>query len=71
MIERNFTPGRPAKYQVKGSTAVTLARKHGLELPVAKLVDRRFADLVDHGDGDLDHSAVIRELRRHNHLPID
>ena len=29
-----------------------------------------FAELVEHGDGDLDHSAIIRELHRHNGLPL-
>jgi hypothetical protein len=26
--------------------------------------------MVEHGDGDLDHSALIRELRRRNGLPV-
>jgi 3-hydroxyisobutyrate dehydrogenase-like beta-hydroxyacid dehydrogenase len=70
MIERDFKPGGPAKHQVKDTgTAVALARKLGLELPVAALADRLFADLVAHGDGELDHSALIRELRRRNRLP--
>lgn len=71
MIARDFKPGGPAKYQVKDtSTALALARGLGLELPVATLVDRLFAELVEHGDGDLDHSAIIRELHRHNGLPL-
>jgi 3-hydroxyisobutyrate dehydrogenase-like beta-hydroxyacid dehydrogenase len=71
MIARDFEPGGPAKYQVKDTgTALALARRLGLELPVATLVDRLFAELVEHGDGDLDHSAIIRELRRHNGLPL-
>lgn len=70
MIANDFRPGGPAKHQLKDtSTAVALARELGLALPVSALVDRLFADLVAHGDGDLDHSAVIRELRRHNGLP--
>jgi 3-hydroxyisobutyrate dehydrogenase-like beta-hydroxyacid dehydrogenase len=65
MIDGNFVPGGPAKYQVKDtSTALALSRSIGLELPILGLVDRLFADLVSHGDGDLDHSAIIRELRR-------
>lgn len=70
MITGDFRPGGPAKHQLKDTgTAVALARAIGLDLPVAELVDRLFADLVAHGDGDLDHSAIIRELRRHNTLP--
>jgi 3-hydroxyisobutyrate dehydrogenase-like beta-hydroxyacid dehydrogenase len=65
MIDGNFVAGGPAKYQVKDtSTALALSRSIGLELPLLGLVDRLFADMVSHGDGDLDHSAVLRELRR-------
>jgi 3-hydroxyisobutyrate dehydrogenase-like beta-hydroxyacid dehydrogenase len=71
MIANDFRPGGPAKHQLKDTaTALALAGTLGLELPVSALVDRLFAELVEHGDGDLDHSAVIRELRRHNGLPV-
>lgn len=67
MVEGNFVPGGPAKYQVKDTgTALALASTLGLTLPVAVEVDRLFRSLVDHGDGDLDHSAAIQELRRMN-----
>jgi 3-hydroxyisobutyrate dehydrogenase-like beta-hydroxyacid dehydrogenase len=67
MVEGDFQPGGPAKYQVKDtSTALSLARAHGLTLPVAENVDRLFQAMVDNGDGDLDHSAVILELERMN-----
>jgi 3-hydroxyisobutyrate dehydrogenase-like beta-hydroxyacid dehydrogenase len=69
MIAGDFRPGGPAKHQVKDNrTVVALARSLDLSLPVAELVDGLFADLVAHGDGDLDHSALIRELRRRNDL---
>lgn len=65
MIESNFVPGGPAKYQIKDTaTALTLAEGMGLDLPLLKLVDRLFTDMVEHGDGDLDHSAILLELRR-------
>lgn len=71
MIERDFVPGGPAKYQVKDTgTALAHAATLGLTLPVLSLVDRMFSDMVAHGDGDLDHSAVIRELHRSNGLPL-
>lgn len=67
MVEGDFQPGGPAKYQVKDtSTALALARSHGLTLPVTENVDRLFQSMIDHGDGDLDHSAVILELERMN-----
>ena len=65
MIDGNFVPGGPAKYQIKDtSTALALARSIGVELPMLDLVDRLFTDMVEHGDGDLDHSAIILELKR-------
>ena len=65
MIDANFIPGGPAKYQVKDtSTALALARSLGLDLPILGLVDNLFADMVSHGDGDLDHSAIFLELQR-------
>jgi 3-hydroxyisobutyrate dehydrogenase-like beta-hydroxyacid dehydrogenase len=70
MVAGDFRPGGPATYQVKDtSTALALARSLGLELPLLGLVDGLFADMVSHGDGDLDHSAIIREFRRRQGLP--
>lgn len=65
MVEGRFDPGGPAKYQVKDtSTALALAGSLGLKLPVLGVVDGLFAGMVSHGDGDLDHSGIIREIRR-------
>jgi 3-hydroxyisobutyrate dehydrogenase-like beta-hydroxyacid dehydrogenase len=70
MVEQRFEPGGPAKYQVKDTgAALAFARGLGLELPVLAVVDRLYADMVAHGDGDLDHSGVIREIRRAQRLP--
>ena len=67
MVEGNFAPGGPAKYQVKDtSTALALAGKLGLELPVALQVDALFRRMVDEGGGDLDHSGVLLTLRSMN-----
>ena len=52
------------------TTAVAFGRTVGLELPVVQVVDRLFGDMVAHGDGDLDHSAIIREIGRRNGLRI-
>ncbi len=70
MIDDQFAPGGPAKWQLKDTrTALAHAQSLGLSLPVGTLVDGLFSALVDAGDGDLDHAALIRQLRRHNHLP--
>jgi 2-hydroxy-3-oxopropionate reductase len=70
MVEGDFVPGGPAKHQIKDTgTALALAETLGIVLPVAGQVDRLFRSLVDHGGGDLDHSAAIVELRRMNPEP--
>ena len=70
MIDAAFEPGGPAKYQVKDTSAAReTATALGLDLPMLNLADRLFGDLVAHGGGDLDHSAVFLELSRRNGLP--
>ncbi|HEY6466730.1 MAG TPA: NAD(P)-dependent oxidoreductase [Candidatus Acidoferrales bacterium] len=71
MIENDFKPGGPAEWQLKDThTAVALAKSLSLSLPVVSLVDSLFEDMIAHGDGELDHSALMRELRRRNGLPL-
>jgi hypothetical protein len=31
---------------------------------MTELVTQLYAGLIDHGDGELDHSAIIREIER-------
>ena len=52
------------------TTAVAFGRTVGLELPFLQVVDRLFGDMVAHGDGDLDHSAITCEIGRRNGLGI-
>lgn len=67
MIQENFTPGGPAKWQLKDTqTAMAFAGELGLNLPVSTLVNSLFEELIAQGDGELDHSALIRQLKRHN-----
>lgn len=67
MIQENFQPGGPAKWQLKDTqTAMALAETLNLELPVSSLVNTLFEELIDHGDGELDHSVLINHLRRRN-----
>ncbi|WP_236765619.1 NAD(P)-dependent oxidoreductase [Agrobacterium tumefaciens] len=67
MVEGDFRPGGPAKYQLKDtSTALAFARGRGLKLPVSEEVDRLFRSMVEHGAGELDHSGVILEIKRMN-----
>ncbi|MGC4242235.1 MAG: NAD(P)-dependent oxidoreductase [Herbaspirillum sp.] len=70
MIQADFTPGGPAKYQLKDThTATAMAKTLGLSLPMLNVAHGLFADMVASGDGELDHSAIIAHLRRINALP--
>lgn len=72
ILKGDFAPGGPSKYQLKDqTTAAAQARKLELELPVTELVLGLYEALVEHGDGELDHSALYRELLRRNGLPVD
>lgn len=69
MIDNDFAPGGPAKWQLKDTrTALAHARSLGLALPVAAGVDRLFAAMVEAGDGELDHAGLMVQLRRENGL---
>src|SRR5450830_128889 len=71
MISGDFAPGGPARYQVKDThTAIRFAASVGLDLPMLNKADQLFSDMLENGDGDLDHSGIIRELRRRNQLPV-
>ena len=67
MVEGDYAPGGPARYQLKDTHAARdVARDLGLDLPMLGLVDELFESLTAHGGGDLDHSALLLELRRRN-----
>ncbi|CAM3655640.1 MULTISPECIES: NAD(P)-dependent oxidoreductase [Halomonas] len=67
MVQENFSPGGPSKWQLKDTqTAMALAEELRLKLPVSSLVNGLYEELVAQGDGELDHSTLIRQLRRHN-----
>jgi 2-hydroxy-3-oxopropionate reductase len=61
----DFTPGGFSKFQLKDlKFALESGALTGVDLPVTQVVTLLFEDLVAHGDGDLDHSAIIREIER-------
>jgi 2-hydroxy-3-oxopropionate reductase len=67
MILRDFIPGGPADHQVKDcATIVATAKAAGLSLPFAETALTLFQDLVAHGGGRYDHSALLLELERRN-----
>ena len=70
MIRADWKPGGVAVNQVKDQKALLrVAKENGLDLRFAELALEAFRDLCDHGDGDLDHSAVYREIQRRCGLP--
>ncbi len=72
MLEGDFAPGGAAKWQYKDTqTAMAEMTRLELDLPVSLQADALFGDMLSHGDGELDHSALIRELRRRNGMPVD
>lgn len=67
MLDNNFSPGGPAKYQLKDTRAACeVAQELGIDLPILTLTDSLFFDLIQAGGGELDHSALYLELRRRN-----
>lgn len=71
ILRQNFKPGGAATTQLKDThTAVNYAKELNLKLPVAELVNQLFSDMVHNGDGALDHSGLIREIKRLNNIEI-
>ena len=67
MVERDFTKRAAMTVQLKDMrNAVGTAAELGFDAPVAGLFERLYAEAVDHGLADLDHSALFVELARRN-----
>ena len=65
MVNRDFEPGGPAKFQVKDLVnALHAAERLGLDLPITKLLHRLFDDMVQSGGADLDHAGLLTHLER-------
>lgn len=65
MNERRFEPGGTIVNQVKDLDAVLdVARNEGLTLPLTSRVRELFGSMINQGQGNLDHSALILELER-------
>jgi 3-hydroxyisobutyrate dehydrogenase-like beta-hydroxyacid dehydrogenase len=61
MLEGTFDPGGRATTQRKDiAQVVDLAREMHVELPATELNLSLWDRMIDQGDGDLDHSAIIR-----------
>lgn len=61
MVSGDFTPGARATVQLKDlRQALALAGQAGQEVPAVDLCRRLYEQLVDRGDGGLDHAALYR-----------
>ncbi len=67
MVERDFTKRGAVAVQLKDMrNALITAGEIGFEAPITQLFEQLFAQAVDHGLADLDHSALFVELARRN-----
>ncbi len=63
----SFPAGGKSKFLLKDLRfALDAAISTETDLPITELVTNLYADLIEHGDGELDHSAIIREIERLN-----
>ncbi|WP_172450244.1 NAD(P)-dependent oxidoreductase [Rhizobium sp. TH135] len=68
MVDRRFEPGGPSRLQLKDLNAVAaMAETYGLTLPLTADIRQAFDGFVADGNGDLDHSALLLHLEKHNH----
>ncbi len=64
MLEKNFEPGGPAVYmQQILVTAKGISDDKGIPLPLARISESLFTKMISAGQGGLDLSAVIEQLK--------
>ena len=64
MIKKNFRPGAHAHVQLKDlRTANEFAHALGVELPMASLAERLFAEMCSNGRDSLDHSGLYLQIQ--------
>ncbi len=67
MIQRDFAPRGSMTVQLKDMrNALETAAEMGFAAPVTAALERLYADAVEHGDANLDHSGLFVELARRN-----
>lgn len=61
MLDRNFKAGARVKTHHKDlQIGLTLGKEFGSALPVTALVDEMFSELLTTGNGELDHSSLVK-----------
>ena len=67
MVERDFAPRARMGVQLKDMrNALATASEIGFDAPIAALFEKLYAQGVEHGLGDLDHSGLFVELASRN-----
>ncbi len=67
MVERDFAKRGAMTVHLKDMhNILSTAQELGFQAPLSELLEKMFAAGVQAGDGDLDHSALWRELARRN-----
>jgi len=67
MVERDFAPRARMSVQLKDMrNALDTASSLGFEAPVTSLFEQLYAQAIDHGLTDLDHSGLFVELAQRN-----
>ena len=69
MINREFEPGGPAKFQVKDlRNAIKASEQLDLDLPLTKLIHKLFSDMIRNGKENMDHSGLLTHLEEINNI---
>jgi 2-hydroxy-3-oxopropionate reductase len=67
MVERDFAPRARMSVQLKDMrNALDTAQSLGFEAPVSTLFEQLYAQAIEHGLTDLDHSGLFVELAQRN-----
>ncbi len=67
MLQRDFAPRARMTVQLKDMrNALETAAEMNFSAPVTAALERLYAEAIEHGDADLDHSGLFVELARRN-----
>jgi 2-hydroxy-3-oxopropionate reductase len=72
MVQRNFVPGGPSKFQLKDLNGVmATAAELSLSLPLTQQITEEFKSFVADGGADTDHSGILLHLEKMNNRQQD
>ena len=72
VLDRNFKPGFKMKLHKKDlRNAMSVADELGLDLPLARTIQKLLNDLVDTGHGEEDHGGLVQAVEKLNNVTIE